>query len=209
MTPLSGSRRSELSALDPVGKRDVYALGARIFATEIDAVLLHQLAAPQLAGAGLTLLDDEIRTLDEQSALDELAAEYCRLFIGPKQPCSPYASVQRGEATLGGRAATRILEFLERHGLAVGETNGMAIASPDHIAVILSVLATLYGELAMDPDNQAASSAARELVKSALTWVPDFLETVVTSARREPYQSISKLLRALLEEEREQLSHGS
>jgi TorA maturation chaperone TorD len=216
MTPSSASKRSErdVAAIDAAGKRDLYALAARIFAAEVDELLLQRLESSGLAGAGhpagLVLLEDEIRALDVPSAIEELAAEYCRLFVGPMPVCSPYASTQRGEALLGGRAGARLLEFLERHGLELTGCAEMHIASPDHVAVMLAVLAALYAESAAAPDEATAavaSSAARELLEqSVLPWVPSYLAGVATNARREPYASVSRLLVALLDEEREELA---
>lgn len=194
--------------MDAASKRDVYALAARIFASEIDAELLRRLASAEVAGAGMTLLDDALRDLDEVSALEDLAAEYCRLFVGPRPVCAPYASVQRGEAMLGGRAGTRLLDFLERHGLELTDT-GLPIASPDHVAVFLAVLAGLYADAAVATDADAvavATGAARELLESSvLPWLPAYLERVAENAQREPYASVAKLVAALLEQERDEL----
>ncbi len=216
MTPSSASERSErhVARIDAAARRDLYALGARIFAVEVDGELLRRLASSGLAGAGhpdgLGLLDDDIASLDEHDAIEELAAEYCRLFIGPHPTCPPYASTQRGEALLGGRAGARVLGFLERHGLELTGCAALHIASPDHVAVPLAVLATLYAEAAAAPDETSAAaawSAAQELlVQSVLPWMPGYLATVASSARREPYRSVPRLLAALLEEERDGLA---
>lgn len=201
-----------MASIDAAARRDLYALGARVFASEVDAVLLERLAgrAGTEHPAGLVLLDDELRALDAPSAIEELATEYCRLFVGPIPTCPPYASTQRGEALLGGRASARLQEFLDRHGLELTGCAALHIASPDHIAVILAVLAALYAEADAAPDAAAAAvpwGAAKELVEhSALPWMPTYLASVAASARREPYVSVSRLLVALLDEEREELA---
>lgn len=193
--------------LDAASKRDLYALGARVFAMEIDAELLARLVASRSASE-VTLLDEELVALDRDHALEELAAEYCRLFIGPRPPCPPYAAVHRGEALLGGRSGARLLEIFDRHGLEVLEVS--AIASPDHVAVPLAALATLYGEAAAAADEAEATDprqAAKELLAACvLPWVPDYLALVAMHARRAPYSTIARLLGALLEEEREELA---
>lgn len=193
--------------LDAASKRDLYALGARVFAMEIDAELLARLVASQSASE-MTLVDDELVALDRDHALEELAAEYCRLFIGPRPPCPPFAAVHRGEALLGGRSGARLLELFERHGLELLDVP--AIASPDHVAVPLAALATLYGETAIaatEAEAAPARQATQELLaKCVLPWVPDYLALVTMHARREPYTSVAKLLAALLEQEREELA---
>jgi len=193
--------------LDAASKRDLYALGARVFAMEIDAELLGRLVASH-STSEMPLLDDELVALDRDHALEELAAEYCRLFIGPRPPCPPFASVHRGEALLGGRSGARLLELFERHGLELLDVP--AIASADHVAVPLAALATLYGETAIaatEADAAPARQATQELLaKCVLPWIPDYLALVTMHARREPYTSVAKLLAALLEQEREELA---
>lgn len=211
MTPSSASERSEGSpAIDAAARRDLYALCARILASEIDAELLRRLCSAELAASGLTLVDDDLRALDEATALDELAAEYCRLFVGPQPVAAPYASVQRGEVLLGGRSRARLLELMDKHGLEV-ET-GISIASPDHAAVMVALLATLYAEAAgaTEPAEAASAiSAARELLTGCvLPWMPAYLDRLADVASREPYRSVSMLLAALLDQEREELERS-
>jgi TorA maturation chaperone TorD len=205
------------ASFDPVGaaaRRDLYALGARLFATEVDAELYRHLASEgveQLCGsAELVLVEPGLRQLGVEQALEELAVEYCRLFIGPGPRCPPFASTTLGEALLGGRSRSRLEAFLDLHGVTLAE--GDQLASPDHVAVELSVLAHLYDELAAagpTPDGDAAlggepAAAAREFLRDhVLTWMPQFLDQVERHAGRALYRSIAQLMQSLLQEERE------
>lgn len=200
-----------MPAIDAAARRDLYGLCARILASEIDAELLRRLGSAELAISGISLVDDDLRAADQAAALDELAAEYCRLFVGPQPAAPPYASVQRGEVMLGGRSRARLLELMDKHGLEVADT-GVAIASPDHAAVMVALLATLYAEAAAatDPsDASAAIGAARELLTDCvLPWMPAYLDRLAGVATREPYRSVSTLLAALLEQERDELDRS-
>jgi TorA maturation chaperone TorD len=139
-------------------------------------------------------------------ALDALAVEYCRLFIGPQPMCPPFASACRGEALLGGRARTRLEEFLARNGLVLTE-DLMRIASPDHVAVELAILAMLHDRLhaAEEEGSEAVTLASRVLAEflggHVLPWVPDWFLGVEAHAGHPLYRSAAQLGLALLEEE--------
>src|SRR5947209_12857677 len=101
-----------IAPLEIAARRDLYALTARLFAAEVDVALYRALAAQDALG----LLDAELSAMGEARALEALAVEFCRLFLGPQPPCVPYASAHRGEALLGGRARTRLEACLHRVG---------------------------------------------------------------------------------------------
>jgi TorA maturation chaperone TorD len=86
--------------LEATARRDLYALTARLFMAEVDVALYRALAVQDALG----LIDVELSAMGEEQALEALAVEFCRLFIGPQPLCVPYASAHRGEALLGGRA---------------------------------------------------------------------------------------------------------
>ncbi len=95
--------------LEAAARRDLYALTARLFAAEVDVALYRALAVQEALG----LIDAELYAMGEERALEALAVEFCRLFIGPQPPCVPYASAHRGEALLD--TATAVHEFLCDH----------------------------------------------------------------------------------------------
>jgi TorA maturation chaperone TorD len=193
-------------ALQPAAARDLYALCARLFASEVDASLYQSLAQGPL----LSLMGLEPGALGEEDspakALDALAVEYCRLFIGPQPMCPPFASACRGEALLGGRARTRLEEFLVRNDLVLTEEL-MRIASPDHVAVELAILAMLHDRAsAAEESSEAMAQASRALAEflggHVLPWVPDWLQGVEEHAAHPLYRGAAQLGLALLDEER-------
>lgn len=207
------------ASVGPIGaaaRRDLYALAARLFATEVDAELYRKLSSESVEqlcrSAGLVLVEPELHELGVDRAIEELAVEYCRLFIGPRPLCPPFASTTVGEALLGGRSRSRLEEFLDLHGVAVAE--GAKLVSPDHVALELSVLAHLHDELeatSQAPAGDTAPSggpvaAARVFLRDhVLTWMPQFLDEVERHAGRALYRSIAQLTQSLLQEDRESL----
>jgi TorA maturation chaperone TorD len=199
-------------ALQPAAARDLYALCARLFAGEVDAPLYQSLTRGPVSPL-VSLMGLEPGALGEEDspakALDALAVEYCRLFIGPQPMCPPFASACRGEALLGGRARTRLEEFLARNGLALTEEL-MRIASPDHVAVELAILAMLHDRASAEEESsEARAQASRALAEflggHVLPWVPGWLQGVEEHAAHPLYRGAAQLGLALLEEERASL----
>jgi TorA maturation chaperone TorD len=178
----------------------LFSLCARLFAEEVDAPLYRALIAEPLKGAlaplGLRWVSAELEALGEGRALEELAAEYCRLFVGPSPACPPYHSAFSGAALLGARHAKRVEELAARHELEV--VLPPRIVSADHIAIELALLAAALGR-AVDDEAPSHDSAARELTERLLLpWLPEFLTTLAGAAVHAPYTTMSALLPGLL-----------
>lgn len=173
----------------------VYQLASRLLASEIDAPLLARLHDGRL-------LDDDLVALPKREALDTLAAEFCRLVIGPKPVCLPYASVQRGETLLGSRAEQEVTAFVRRHGLDITLAQDVAVLTHDHLSVQLALLAHLHSEATHGED--APRAAATELVERHLApWAVTTADAIADAAKWEPYRSVlgttAELLRGELE----------
>jgi TorA maturation chaperone TorD len=180
---------SETPSLDAAAKGALCALLARLFAGEPDPALYRQLRAAEQPG--LTWVEPALLALPEARAVEALAVEYCRLFIGPQPACPPYASTWGGEVLLGGRPRTRLDSFLARHGLPAPDL-AWRIASPDHIAVELAVLARLYA-------GDAPAAVVREFLTQHLwPWAPAWLADVASASRCELYRTAARLGVALL-----------
>jgi TorA maturation chaperone TorD len=179
----------EKPALEAQMRGALCALLARLFACEPDPALYRQLRAVE--HQGLTWFEPSLLALPEARAVEALAVEYCRLFIGPQPACPPYASTQGGEVLLGGRTRTRLEAFLARYGLSVPDL-AWRTASPDHIAVELAVLARLY---AVD----APAAVVQELLTQHLwPWAPTWFAHVESASRYALYQTAARLGVALL-----------
>jgi TorA maturation chaperone TorD len=186
---------SEPSSLswDAPAKAALCALLARVFAGEPDLELLQRLRAAE--SPGLTWFEPELLALSETQALEALAVDYCRLFIGPQPWCPPYASAQPGDALLGGRPRRRLETFLARYGVPAPHL-AWRVASPDHLAVELAILAHLYA-------TDAPVAGLQEfLTQHVWPWIPTLLTQVEALAECQLYRTAARLGAALLGEER-------
>lgn len=187
--------------------RGLFLLASRLLAAEIDAPLYHALLQADAGGndgdtaIAPILIDDRIRGLDERQSLAELAVEFCRLFVGPRPACPPYASLQRGEAIIGGRAERHIKEFMERHGLGAVLPPDFPVLAHDHLAVQLALLHRLC-EWTPPPDGREprqAPEALHELLEvHLLPWAPAYLRELQATSRLAPYRTIAELTAQLL-----------
>jgi len=177
---------------DTAAKAELCALLARLFAGEVDSALYGQLR--RSAGSTLPWLEPALLELPEARALELLAVEYCRLFVGPQPLCPPYASADRQEALLGGGARTRLEAFAAAHGVPI-PADEWRVASPDHIAIELAMLAYLYAE--GFPQTVVREFLSRHL----LPWAPHFLANVESHARYQLYHLAAQLGAAVLAEE--------
>ena len=176
------------ATLAPTARRDLYALVARLLGEELDAPLYHRLLSTQ--SDALRWMEPELAELPSERAMEALDTEYCWLFLGPPPQCPPYASVLRGEAVLGGRARTRVDDFLATHGLAIDAH--ARIASSDHVAVVFATLAEVTAE-------DAISIWLRDFV---VPWVPQWLSMLESKTERQLYRTVAHIGNALIAEDR-------
>jgi len=175
------------------GRRDLALLASRLLAVEVDGPLLARLrGAPEL-------LDPAVAAIDDPQAIEELAVEYCRLFIGPQPSCPPYASAHLGGRRLGGRPEREFLAFLEVHGLELHGRPDLMLLGADHLAVQLTVLAHLHDRLGADPADGAAAEALHELHARHLDpWAAAAAGVLAAQARVRPYSLLGPIVRDLL-----------
>lgn len=162
--------------------RDLCLLTSRLLAVEVDETLLGRLrAAPDL-------LDPAVARLDDDAAIEELAVEYCRLFIGPDPVCVPYAGAHTGGRRLGGRAEQEFAAFLDRVGLDPRADPSLRLLGIDHLAVAMAVLAHLHDRVVDDPRCPVTRRTLDELVARHLApWAADWGLRLAGSARWAPY----------------------
>ncbi|MFZ5894793.1 MAG: TorD/DmsD family molecular chaperone [Myxococcota bacterium] len=167
-------------------------LAARLLLAEVDAPLIDSLFVAQgglVDEAGdlpFVLLDRDLLGLRRETALDELAAEFSRLFVGPDPVCPPYASINDCGVLLGGRHAREIEAVMEE--LALELPSEWRIAASDHLGVELSVFAALDARRrsgTIDP-----SFCVEFFARVLSPWAPSYLRRVALSARWAPYRTV-------------------
>ncbi|CAL9367168.1 Chaperone protein TorD [Streptomyces sp. enrichment culture] len=185
----------------------VLHLAVRVLCREIDPPLYRQMqdSDRRMDPGDAPLTDPVLALRAESEALEELAAEFCRLFVGPRPVCPPYASEQLGEVKAGGRAAHDIEAFMSRHALRAALHAQDAILDKDHLAVELSVLAHLLrmaaGAVTGEQARAEAWAAAHDLLhRHILPWACDYLSRLESAARYAPYTTVAHLARRVLEE---------
>ncbi|MGE3536452.1 MAG: molecular chaperone [Candidatus Tectimicrobiota bacterium] len=184
--------------LTPEARRDLYALLARLFAAEVDVPLYQALVQHESLG----WIEETLRAQSPEAAVEALAVEFCRLFIGPQPACVPYASAQQGEALLGGRSRSRLETFLHEVRFAYDPVTTL-LASPDHVAVTLAVLAYLSASPEM------AERVPEFMQAYVLPWVPAYCRQLGSAASLQLYRTAAALTLALLDEEGRNLTHPS
>jgi TorA maturation chaperone TorD len=184
----------------------VYRLAARTFAAEVDPpfyrALVDMCGAPSVASAGLLPIDGRLRMLPVAEALDALAVEYCRLFVGPRPVCPPYASAHATGSALGATAKQAIGQAVVELGVVPRPPPGAPIADDDHAAVGLGVLAELCARATADTSARgrqaATASGVRFRDRYLLPWLPGFLAEVERQSRCGPYRPVARLTAAVL-----------
>ena len=133
MTPLFGSGKlidRETQSLESVAT--VYSLLARLWVQEVDAPLLKGMAEEPLSSAL-----SQLNLMLPGESLEQLATEYCALFIGPKNALLPMQSVWQ-KTQLDGQSASSVAKFAELVGYVMP-----APALWDHLGIQLDLMSHL------------------------------------------------------------------
>lgn len=181
-------------------RAQVYQLLSSLFAREIDrqrqtqlssnAALLfwQQLASDPVFSSHVTTISSTINGLTDDSALLELAADYCGLFlVGGKHSASPYASLYLDNATneplLFGAQHQQMSAFLHQSQLQV---QSHFPEPADHLAVMLAYMAHLCEH--SSPDVQLS------FLETCLeSWLPAFCQQVTLCDRDGFYRAVALL----------------
>jgi anaerobic sulfite reductase subunit A len=202
-----------------MGRRETYALLARLLREEISLELLHQLRAmrddSESAGDGHILLNrylSGIERLENEQVIAELAADFAGLFLNASShPAHPYESFYTSpEHLLMQEARDQVRQVYTTSGLAL---SGKFREPEDHIALELefmshlclrTVAASEAGDLEM---TRVQLQSQREfLVDHLLRWAPRFCEDLVRHAATDFYRALGHLLSDFLELERETMA---
>jgi TorA maturation chaperone TorD len=178
----------------------VHLLLANLFLREADEGLLTQLAQPEIADV-LDLLEPGAAAYLQETrwnaaALDELAAEYARLFLLPKG-VSPYAV-----AWIGGEEGATRARLGEEIGvlheaLRVRPTDfGVGNVPADHIGMLLALSAVAL-QTESTPTEGGLAARVRTLLRP---WASQFSAALVEGTENPLYRSAARLLEAVLSE---------
>ena len=190
-----------LSRDDAAARSGTYRLLARLWLREVDRDLVRELRSPPV-GDYFIAAGGILPAGEDESTIERLAIDYCRLFVGPTGHLPPYQSVwQTGQ--LQGTTAASMKQFAAAAGY---DRTGLASGTMlDHLGVQLDVMGHILGHIATWPPNSEDLDQAWELANSFLhahlLWPADLFDAAQSGAETEFYQSAIELTRALLASE--------
>lgn len=153
----------------------MFSLLSRIWLREIDVEFCQR-----LEDSDFRLSFESVGgVVPETSELEDLATEYCRLFVGPKNHLLPLQSVWvqgtlQSEVTSSARAFAEALQM---------DLSGSEVSMPDHLGVLFAIAARAYSVLAeVEPEPTEQSDSIVELIAEFrnrhLLWVSPLLSAV-------------------------------
>lgn len=174
---------------------DLYSLLARLWINEVDKDLLLSIQDSPLAETLQIPNDFAADTV----AIDQLAVEYCELFIGPREHLPPYQSVWQE-----GQLQSHITDSVRSFADAIGQRELPNDAMPDHLGVQLWIMSKITALLSTNTDSKnELPNVAAEFFARHLTWPARLLNAAQSKATSGFYQAITKLTADLLESEKE------
>lgn len=170
----------------------VYELLSRLWLYEIDEELLTEFNEGSLAEAWRELGGPFI----DANQLEELATEYCRLFIGPQDQVAPFQSVwQTGQH--GGEATASMNEYLEMLNEPVTRLQEI----PDHLGVQLLMMGVFLRCVAGQPASQDLRDLTTTFFVEHLSWPDSMLEAGLGRTESPFYRFLLEATREFLQVE--------
>lgn len=174
---------------------NVYSLLARLWIQELDAPFLKCMAEEPLVSAfsqlGLTLPTESV---------EQLAIEYCGLFIGPKNALLPMQSVWQ-KTQLDSQSASSVAKFAELIGYLLP-----APALWDHLGVQLDLMSRFVSanhfQNDQNEEGDVASEVANAFFDRHLNWASPLLLATSQRACLPVYRSLAEITQQFLAMER-------
>lgn len=157
---------------------------------------------------GLNLIVDSVKKNEHRANewIEELALEYARLFIGPKNPPAvPYASFYLSESH--SLMTDETIDVRKRYleaGIAVRELYSIP---DDHISIELEFIYYLTQKIIelFEQGQREEASRLFEMRSDFLSehmalWVPFFVDTVIEFTQEDFYKGAASVLRGIIED---------
>jgi len=180
---------SEPNELQSIAR--VYSLLARLWIREVDSVLLSELTVEPVESA----LSD-LGMSPPTESLEQLSAEYCGLFIGPRDALLPMQSVwQRSQ--LDSSLAVSVEKFAE-----LIDYPAPPSVLWDHLGVQLDLMSELVLAMASHPQRNGTpdtwSDVACEFFFRHLNWASPLLLATTQRATLPFYRSLAEMTQQFL-----------
>ena len=180
------------STADRQAIAEVYRLLARLWLREVDAPTLKL-----LQNNGVSEMLPAVIDLQDAADLEELAADYCQLLIGPREHLPPFQSVwEHGE--LQSDVTESIKSFAE---VIRYQPDAFPNAMLDHIGIQLDIMGRIYSMAGVDVDASDGFGLGSHFFPRHLTWPRAFLHAVSEKAMTGFYRDLAKLTAQFLQSE--------
>jgi TorA maturation chaperone TorD len=192
-----------MSSAEAAARSGTYRLLARLWLREVDRELLRKLCSPPLCDSFVEA-GGILPAGDNEWTIEQLAIDYCQLFIGPANHLPPFQSVwQSGQ--FQGAAIASMEKFVEVVGY---DTDALPSGTMlDHLGVQFDVMGHILDQIPTCQSEQESPERAWEIAHCYfamhLTWPAKLLEVAAPRATTEFYRSIFMLTCAFLDDERQ------
>jgi len=188
----------------PTERSRIYGFVRKVFTQEIDEIFLDW--CREQAGSGLWSdlgvdIDDTLKATDIQGVLENLAVDFCQLFVTPGSGGTPHESlyVQSDEKEgkgplLWGDAASNVKDLYRKAGFGINEDDHQI---PDALGVEFEFMERLALEEAKAAKENRPKDVQRlrDLQCTMLTehlskWVPTYARARKETAQTDFYQAM-------------------
>ena len=173
---------------DLAGLTGLYGLLAQLWMREPNLALIRQLCSAPLRD-NYRAAGGSVPQNADQATVDLLAADYCRIFVGPSDHFPPCQSVWE-EGKFEGRATASMRRFADIAGVEVPER-----MMPDHLGFQLLVMSRLTGQLSQASGQQADTlfELSKTFFRNHLAWASPILIGAAERAETSFYASMIRL----------------
>ena len=172
-----------------------YRLLARLWIREVDDQLLAILLVPPLCDV-FTAAGGTLPVNVAPSTLEELAVDYCQLFLGPANHLPPFQSVWQH-----GQFQSESAKSMQHYVSVAGYETGSLMV--DHLGVQLDVMGRFldFGLESVQHSDDVFDLASTYFAEH-LTWVAPLLEAAINRAETDFYRSTIHMTRDFLSSEK-------
>ena len=173
--------------------RGTYQLLSQLWSRELDADLLRVLRTNEVRST----FESAGGIVPNADQLDDLAVEYCRLFIGPRDHLPPLQSVwARGE--LQSEITNSVSQFADILRFQHEADSGIML---DHLGVELNLMGHAAMLAAQDDAAPEVPEVMAEFFRRHLTWTAPFFAALEQRDPHEFYLALARLTDLFLKDE--------
>lgn len=182
---------------ESAARSGMYGLLGRLWLREIELGFLRELCAPPLHDS-FTEAGGVLPPRADSETIEQLAVDYCQLFVGPANHLPPIQSIwQTGQ--FQSTMTTSVQTFIEIVDYPTDELPSGAML--DHLGVQLDVMAHILSHLTISSEEdqrRAVLQLAFAFFQMHLTWPNGLFEAAAARATTEFYRSTVTLTRDFL-----------